>query len=79
MEYYLWAGLFAPRQTPGPVLQGLRDAVRRAAQDAEFRTAMEKAQTPVAYLDAEDFKAWWDSDARTLAAVIKRIGKLDSK
>jgi hypothetical protein len=34
---------------------------------------------PIAYQDADEFKAWWDRDAAALAEVIKRIGQVDSK
>ena len=29
VEYYIWAGLFAPKGTPAPVITRLRDAMRR--------------------------------------------------
>jgi tripartite-type tricarboxylate transporter receptor subunit TctC len=77
VEYYLWAGLFAPKDVPAPILKIIQDAVRRAAQEAEFNTAMEKVQTPIAYLAGEEFKRWWDQDASMLAEVVRRIGKLD--
>jgi len=79
VEYYLWAGLFAPRNVPAPALKTLRDATRQAVQDPEFKTAMEKIQTPIAYQDADEFRAWWDRDAQTLAAVVKRIGRVEQK
>ncbi len=77
VEYYLWAGLFAPRNVPPRVVQVLREATRRAVQDPEFRGAMEKIQTPIAYQDADEFKAWWDQDAQRIAAAIKRIGRIE--
>lgn len=77
VEYYLWTGFFAPRGTPAAVLKTLREATRQAVQDAEFRLAMERIQTPVAYLDTDEFRAWWDADAERLAAVIKRIGRVE--
>lgn len=79
VEYYLWAGLFTPKGTPPAVVKTLRDAVRQSVQDPEFRSAMEKAQTPIAYQDADEFKAWWDKDAQRLAEVVKRIGKVEEK
>lgn len=79
IEYYLWAGLFAPKNAPANVIQVLREATRKAAEDPEFKSAMEKIQTPIAYQDAEEFRAWWDKDARILAEVIRRIGKVESK
>jgi len=79
IEYYLWAALFAPRGLPPAVVTTLRDAVRRAVQDPEFKTAAEKVQTPIAYQDADEFRAFWDADARKLAAIIKQIGKVETK
>ena len=79
LEYYLWAGLFAPSGVPAAVTKTLRDATRQAVQDPEFKAAMEKIQTPIAYLDADEFREWWERDARTLAAVIRRIGKIEGQ
>jgi len=79
IEYYLWAGLFAPKDVPVSVVKVLRDATRQVVQDPEFKGMMEKIKTPIAYQDADEFKAWWDRDAKTLAAVIKRIGKVETK
>jgi tripartite-type tricarboxylate transporter receptor subunit TctC len=79
VEYYIWTGLFAPRGIPAQVLQTLRDATRRAVQDEEFKAAMDKAKTPIAYQDADEFKAFWDADARRIAAVIQFIGKTEAK
>jgi tripartite-type tricarboxylate transporter receptor subunit TctC len=79
VEYYLWTGFFAPRNVPAGVFKTLRDATRQAAQDADFRRGMEKIQTPVAYQDADEFKAWWDRDAEKIAVAVKRIGRVTDK
>jgi tripartite-type tricarboxylate transporter receptor subunit TctC len=79
VEYYLWAGLFAPRGIPPAVLKTLRDGTRQAVQDPEFKSAMEKLQTPIAYQDADEFKTWWDRDAAILADVVKKIGRVETK
>jgi tripartite-type tricarboxylate transporter receptor subunit TctC len=79
VEYYLWIGLFAPRNTPPAAMQVWREAVRKAVQEPDFRGAMDKIQVPIAYQDADEFKAWWDREAQALAAVIKRIGKIETK
>ena len=79
IEYYIWTGLFAPKAAPANVVQILRDATRRAVQDGEFKSAMEKAKTPIAYQDTDEFKAFWDSDAKRIGAVIQHIGKADAK
>jgi tripartite-type tricarboxylate transporter receptor subunit TctC len=79
MEYYIWTALFAPRGTPPAAIKALREATRQAVQEAEFRNAMDKAQTPIAYQDADEFRAFWDADAARLAAVIKKIGRVEGK
>ena len=79
VEYYIWTGLFAPRGVSASVIQTLRDATRKAVDDPEFKSAMEKAKTPMAYQDADEFKAFWDRDAQRIAATIQFIGKTDAK
>jgi tripartite-type tricarboxylate transporter receptor subunit TctC len=77
IEFYIWAGLFAPRGTPAPVMQKAREAVREAVKTPEFKSAMEKLETPVAYLDAPELQKFWQKDARMLADAIKRVGKIE--
>jgi hypothetical protein len=48
-------------------------------QDPEFKGAMDKVQVPIAYQDAEEFRAWWDADAARLAEAVKAIGKVEAK
>ncbi len=79
VEFYVWAGLFAPRGTPDNAVKALREAVRQAVQHADFKRAMDNAQLVIAYQDAGEFKAWWDRDAQAIAATVKSIGKLELK
>lgn len=77
VEFYIWAGVFAPSGTPEPVLKRLRDAMREAVQDPEFGAAMAKMETPVAYLDAPEFRTFWDRDAKRLAEAVRRVGRVE--
>jgi tripartite-type tricarboxylate transporter receptor subunit TctC len=79
VEYYIWTGLFAPRGVSAAVVQTLRDATRKAVEDPEFKSSMDKAKTPIAYQDADEFKAFWDRDAQRIAATIQFIGKTEAK
>jgi tripartite-type tricarboxylate transporter receptor subunit TctC len=78
-EFYIWSGVFAPAATPTPVLDRLRAAVREAANSADFKAAMEKVQTPVAYLDAPAFRTYWERDAARLKVALEKIGKVEEK
>src|SRR6266851_8431879 len=73
-EYFIWAGLLAPRATPPALQQTLRNAVRQTVEDPEFRAAMAKVETPISYLDAPEFQKFWDADAAKLAEAVKRTG-----
>ncbi len=75
-EFYIWSGFFAPRATPAAAIKVLREAVRQAVSGSEFKSAMVKMDTPISYLDADEFKKFWDKDARMLAQAIKNIGKV---
>ena len=74
--FYIWSGLFAPAATPPAVMSVLRDAVRRTVEDAEFKDAMAKVETPIAYFDAPEFKVFLDRDAARLRLAVERIGKV---
>jgi tripartite-type tricarboxylate transporter receptor subunit TctC len=77
VEFYIWAGLFAPKDVPAPVMAKLREAVKKSAATPEFTQAMEKLGSPVAYLDAPEFEKFWAADAARLAAAVKRVGKVE--
>lgn len=79
IEFYIWAGLFAPRGTPEPIMKRLRETLRQVVKDPDFVAAMDKLQTPIAYLDAPEFQKFWDKDAKMLADAIQRIGKVEIK
>jgi tripartite-type tricarboxylate transporter receptor subunit TctC len=79
IEYYIWSGLMAPRATPDPVMKVLREAVRKAVDDAEFKTAMARVSSPIQYMDAPDFSKYWDADAKRLSAVVRVVGKVEDK
>jgi tripartite-type tricarboxylate transporter receptor subunit TctC len=78
IEYAAWAGLVAPRNTPPHVVKILRDAVRQAVKEPEVVNSHARLETPLAYMDADEFNAWWDKDARKLAGVVQKIGKVES-
>lgn len=79
VEFYIWAGLFAPAGVPEPIMKKLRDGAAEVAKDPEFNSVMAKLQTPVTYKDAPDFKAFWDEDAKRMAEAVRRVGKVEEK
>lgn len=76
VEFYIWAGLFAPKGTPDAAMKALRAAAKTAAADADFVATMKKLESGVLYLDAPEFQKFWDADAARLAAALKKIGRV---
>ena len=72
-----WSALFVPAGVPDDILQRLRAAARKAAQDPAVVAVINKAGSPVEYLDAPDFQAYWDADARRMTEAVNRIGKVE--
>ena len=71
--------MFAPKATPEAVMKVLRDATRKAMEDADFRTSMARVNSPVQYLDAPEFAKYWAADAKRLAEVVKTIGRIEEQ
>jgi tripartite-type tricarboxylate transporter receptor subunit TctC len=76
-EFFIWSGIFVPAGTPEPVIATLRNAARAAVADPEFKAAMDKIETPIAYLDAPEFQRFWDRDAQRLGDAVRRIGRIE--
>jgi len=74
-EFYIWAGVFAPKGLDSKVAAKLREAVRVAVKDPDFQKAMENVNTPIQYLDAPEFAAFVKDDGDRLAKVVRNMGK----
>ena len=77
VEFYIWAGMFAPKATPAAVMTTLRDAVRQSVADPDFKKTMDNLGSPIVYLDAPDFQKFYDADAARLTAAVRRVGKVE--
>jgi tripartite-type tricarboxylate transporter receptor subunit TctC len=78
-EFYIWAGLFAPKATPETVLARLREATRAAVADADFKAAMDKLETPIAFKQGDEFQKFFEADARRLAEGVRTVGRVEEK
>jgi tripartite-type tricarboxylate transporter receptor subunit TctC len=77
VEFYIWAGLFAPAATPAPVQMRLRESLRTAMADPELNRAFEAAGAPPKYLDAPEFARFFAEDSARLVRAVQRIGRVE--
>jgi tripartite-type tricarboxylate transporter receptor subunit TctC len=78
-EFYIWAGMFAPKGTPEPVLARLRDATRAAVAEPEFKSAMDKLETPIVFKQGAEFQRFFEADAKRLAEGVHKVGRIEDK
>ena len=72
-----WSALFVPAGTPDDVVARLRAAARKAAADPAVVQVINRAGSPLAYLDAPEFQTYWDADARAMTEAVRKIGKVE--
>jgi tripartite-type tricarboxylate transporter receptor subunit TctC len=77
VTYTQWAGLFVPAGTPDGVIGRLREAARVAAADPTAIRSLEAQGTEVQYQDEPEFEPFVAGDAKTMADVVRRIGKVE--
>ena len=77
VEFYIWAGLFAPSKVTPDVVKLLREGIAKAVQDPEYRKNMDNLGLPVAYLDGPEFAKYLASESEDLKAAINQIGKVE--
>jgi len=75
-EFYIWAGVFALKGTPGPIVQYWKDTVKKAVERPEFKTAMKNIGTPIQYLNQADFTKFLEKDGKQSRQLIRDIGRI---
>ena len=76
VQFSLWVGVFAPHGTPAPVIDVLRENIKKVATGDQFKTAIKNIGDEVDYLDAPEFAKFWDEDAKRVELAVQSIGKV---
>ena len=77
VQFVQWSGIFVPKDTPEEVITRLREAAQKVANDPDVQAKVQAAGSPIEYLDAEDFQAYWDKDDAVLRQAVRDIGKVE--
>jgi tripartite-type tricarboxylate transporter receptor subunit TctC len=76
LEYYFWVGMFAPKGTPAPIINTLRDGFNKAAHSKQFLDTLENLGQELAYMDQPEFAQFWAADAKRQEDAINAIGRV---
>lgn len=77
VKFVQWSGIFVPKNVPAEVIERLRAATRKVAQDPAVQAKVLAAGSPIEYLDADEFQAYWDEDDAVLRKAVQDIGKVE--
>lgn len=77
VKFAQWSGLFVPAGTPEDIVRKLRAASAKVAADPAVAQVIEKAGSPIAYLDAPEFQTYWNADASAMTEAVRKIGKVE--
>jgi tripartite-type tricarboxylate transporter receptor subunit TctC len=77
VRFAQWSALFVPAATPDEIVRKLRAASAKAAADPTVRQVIAKAGSPIEYLDAPEFQAYWDADAAEMTKAVRAVGKVE--
>jgi len=76
LEYYLWVGIFAPKNTPQNAVTVLRSAIGKAANSDQYKATLSNLGLSLAYLDQPEFAKFWAVDAQRVVAAVQSIGRV---
>jgi tripartite-type tricarboxylate transporter receptor subunit TctC len=77
VQFAQWSALFVPAGAPDAIVQKLRAAAKKAATDPQVAATINRAGSPIEYLDAPEFQAYWDADAKLMTEAVRRIGRVE--
>src|SRR5262245_58118170 len=73
-DFTLWAGIFAPRGTPQPVIDRLNREINKVIDDPDVKARLEAAGAVVAPMSVAQFKDFVQSESAKYLRVIKETG-----
>jgi tripartite-type tricarboxylate transporter receptor subunit TctC len=76
-QFAQWSALFVPAGTPDAIVKALRAAAAKAAVDPQVVATINRAGSPVEYLDAPEFQTYWNADAKLMTEAVRKIGKVE--
>ena len=78
-EYYGWVGVSVPFKTPGPIVEKLRDIVKKVAADKAYIEMIEKLGDDVRFKVGDDLNKFWDDESEMVAELFKTLVREEKK
>ncbi len=73
-DFTLWAGVFAPRETPQAIVTKLNTEINKVLNDPDTRKRLVEAGAEVDAMSVEQFRSFVDRESSKYARIIKETG-----
>ena len=72
-EYNFWLGVAAPKKTPGPIVQKLREVLKKVAEDESFIKMIENQGDEVRYMGSDELVKYAERESAMHAKLYKQL------
>jgi tripartite-type tricarboxylate transporter receptor subunit TctC len=73
-DFTLWAGVFAPRETPQAIITKLNTEINKVLNDPETRKRLIEAGADVDPMSVDQFRGFVDRESKKYARIVKETG-----
>jgi len=74
-EYYGWVGILAPKNTPKPIVDKLREVTKKVADDKAFIDLIEQPGDEVSFLNGDELAKYLDIESANIAKLDAELAK----
>jgi tripartite-type tricarboxylate transporter receptor subunit TctC len=74
-EYYGWVGILAPLKTPKPIVDKLRDVMKKVVEGKAFVDIIEQAGDEVHFMNGEELEKYMDTESEKIAKLYAEMVK----
>lgn len=74
-EYYGWVGVMAPKKTPQPLVEKLREVAKKVVADKAFIEMIEKPGDEVHFLLGEELTKYWNVESEKIGKLMAELVK----
>jgi tripartite-type tricarboxylate transporter receptor subunit TctC len=78
-EYYGWVGIMAPKKTPQPIVDKLREVAKKVCTDKSFIDLIEKPGDEVHLLMGDEFDKYWAMESEKIGKTQAELAKEAAK
>jgi len=72
-EFYFWLGVAAPKKTPAPILQKLKETLKKVAEDESFIKVIENQGDEVRFMGSDELAKYAVKESAMYAKLYKQL------